>query len=507
MKKNYLLAAVALMLLGSCTQDGDTIYQEVDAPTLTLDLMRSDLIILTPQDKGVALSWPMLPEGLSLTVDVTMNGNHVWEQTFGRETTSFVHENLESNVRYGYMFRATDGQNYSDGVFKTYTRSGATAPSDVKVGQFEGTAGGYDALVSWAPLADADELTVTMTKSGDAPQTVTVDGSATSCRFSGLSENDELLFTLVSKNAEGESLPVETSMKVGKTAVAFVSFYATPEELLANGDDDEASAWLWFHNEYPASRYLYFGDIKSADDLADLRVLFYIRDVQDGDEYDVWQQPAVVEDATPAVAEWYRNGGNLLLWQHACTYVGDLGRIDKQLLMNNDRRITTGIGFWNADRWYMAVNANLGARYYIDYSTHPIYSGVAVNNNKTITVKGACWTEDHNCCFFNIPSALTGKHNQSADTYRELTETYGIYPLATWDNEQMNFVSMLNVWEARQGNTDFRGTVLCVGNGGLEFSYNNSDSSPEVSARPMNNPYHGNVLRIARNAIEYLKTR
>ena len=98
-------------------------------------------------------------------------------------------------------------------------------------------------------------------------------------------------------------------------------------------------------------------------------------------------------------------------------------------------------------------------------------------------------------------------HNQSADTYKVLTETYGIYPLATWDNEQMNFISMLNVWEAQQGNTDFKGTVLCMGNGGLEFSYKNDDATPDVSTYPMNNPYHGNILKIARNAIEYLKTR
>ena len=109
--------------------------------------------------------------------------------------------------------------------------------------------------------------------------------------------------------------------------------------------------------------------------------------------------------------------------------------------------------------------------------------------------------------FFNIPAALTGMNNQSSDTYKVLTEKYGIYPLATWDNEQMQFVSMLNVWEARQGNTDYKGTILCVGNGGLEFSHQNSDGTPDVEAYPKNNAYQGTVLRIAQNAIEYLKTR
>lgn len=505
MIRQIFIAAGAAMLLGSCTQEGDIIYREVDAPALELEAMRSDLIGMTTEGNNVTFSWPMPAEGLSLTVDVVRSGVVISREIYPREVTSFVQRDLETNVPYTYVFRITDGTLYSDGVLKTYTREGATAPSEFAVCQREGE-DGYEAVLSWAPVSDASELDLVVTK-GDEADTVTLDGTAISHVVDGLADGDELDFTLVARNDKGASLPVSSSLKVGKTAVAFLSYYSTPDELLALGDDDEASAWLWFHSEYPTSRFLYAGDIKSADDLGHLRVLFYIRDLNSGSENDVWQQPAAIEQATPFIAEWYRAGGNILLWQHACTYVGDLGRIDKQLLMSNDRRITVGRGAWIGDRWYMAVSANLAGRYYIDYSKHPIYRGLGVNANGTITVKGSCWTEDHNCCFFNIPAALTGMHNQSADTYYTLTETYGIYPLATWDNEQMQFVSMLNVWEARQGNTDFRGTVLCVGNGGLEFSYNNSDGSADVCARPMNNPYHGTVLAIAANAIEYLKTR
>lgn len=65
----------------------------------------------------------------------------------------------------------------------------------------------------------------------------------------------------------------------------------------------------------------------------------------------------------------------------------------------------------------------------------------------------------------------------------------------------------LNVWEAQQGNTDFKGTVLCIGNGGCEFSMKNADGTPDVSAYPSNNIYQDNVLKLAKNSIEYLKTR
>ena len=123
-----------------------------------------------------------------------------------------------------------------------------------------------------------------------------------------------------------------------------------------------------------------------------------------------------------------------------------------------------------------------------------------------IPFKGAGWTEDHNCLFFNIPSALTGLGNQEESCYNTLTQVYGIYPLGTWDS-QIDWVSQLNVWEAQQGNTEFKGTILCIGNGGCEFSLKNEDGTPDISARPSNNPYQDNVLKLARNSLEYLKTR
>lgn len=505
MKKILLLASAAALLLAGCTKEGDTIFREVDAPTLNVECMRTDLITMTTEGNDITFTWPMLPEGTSMAVDVTKDGSRISSEVFDSDVTSFIHRSLETGARYCYLFRATDGAAFSDGVLKIYTRPGAKAPSELTVEQREGV-NGYEAVLNWAPLQDATNVDIEITRKGNT-ETVTIDGKEITYVIDGLADGDEVEISVVARNDEGASLPATTSLKVGKTAVGFLSYYATPEELIQNGDDDEASAWLWFHKEYPNSSFIYAGDITSPDDLKALRVLFYIRDLDTGTENDVWQQPAVVESATPHIIEWYRDGGNILLWQHACTYIGDLGRIDKQMLRSNDHTITIGRGSWNTYKWYMAVCANLAGRYYIDYSTHPIYKGLAVNADKTITLKGTCWTEDHNCVFFNIPSAITGMHNQSADTYRVLTDTYGIYPLATWDGDQQRFVSMLNVWEARQGNTDFKGTVLCMGNGGLEFSYKNSDGTPDVSATPRNNPYHGVVLMIAHNAIEYLKTR
>ncbi|MGN0672303.1 MAG: DUF4960 domain-containing protein, partial [Anaerovoracaceae bacterium] len=114
------------------------------------------------------------------------------------------------------------------------------------------------------------------------------------------------------------------------SGVAFLSPYVSPAEIVEKGDDDEASAWLWFHQEYPDGQFLYAGNITSTADLQTYNVLFYIRDLDSGSEDDVWTQPSGIQQATPFVREWYKQGGNLVLWQHAVTYITDLGRISKE---------------------------------------------------------------------------------------------------------------------------------------------------------------------------------
>ncbi len=294
--------------------------------------------------------------------------------------------------------------------------------------------------------------------------------------------------------------------KADNGIVAFLSQYATPEEQVNSGDDDEASAWLWFHQEYPESPFLYAGSITSTEDLAPFKVLFYIRDLDSGNEDDAWTQPASIQSATPFIQEWYRAGGNLVLWQHAVAFITDLGRMDRTVLRNLDHRVTIGKGSWNNDIWHMAVQINPGSYFVEDFSGHPLYKDVDVRvdgRSKFVTVKGPSWTEDHNIVFHGLPSQLTGFSDKDPRCYDVLTETYGIYPLGVWDS-QVDWVSQLNVWEARQGNTDYQGTILCVGNGGCEFSYKNADGTPDKSAYPHNSYYQSNVLQMAKNAIEYL---
>lgn len=492
------LCGAALLLAAGCqNKDYDVvapILAPISAESITGELTGDDYI----------WSWPSQGD-LSMQVTVLADGRMVGSSIV--DGGSYVHHDIETKTPYTYVFKLTDGNNFSTGVIKSYTRSGADPVRDVMMSQIE-KSNGYDARVEWTASADATSLLLTA-KAGQRSVSETLDPATTSYIIPNVNYGEEWDVTIVAVNGEGKSLPASGSLKIGKTAVGFLSEYPTENDLLSQGDDDEASAWLWLKSEYPNATYVYFGDIASAATLEPYRVLFWLRDLEEQPEDAVFNMPAVVNDATPAVKEWYMNGGNLLLWSHATAYIGTLGRLDTDMLRSNDHSIGLGRGGWNPDIWKMAVQLHPGSRFKKDASYHPIFKGLDIeetDRTKLIAFKGAGWTEDHNCLYFNIPSVLTGLGNQDEACYNAVTNTFGLIPLGTWDS-QIDWVSQLNVWEARQGNTDYKGTVICIGNGGCEFSLKNADGTPDISAYPKNNPYQENVLKLARNSIEYLKTR
>jgi len=498
MKKiSIIIMAMFALILTAC--------QDKDIDREAMKLSAPDAAQITGSLSGDDYTWTWPAQNGQMQVVIYRNGTLSASETVSGN--SFTQKNVPTNVPFEYVFKLTDGTNFSTGVIKNYLREGATTINGVQMSQVD-KAGGYDALVEWNKAADASSILFTATN-GKKTINETLSGSATSYVISDVETGDTWEVTLVAQNEKGTSLSTKSSLRIGKTAIGFLSVYATPEELIENGDDDEASAWLWLHETYPTAQYLYFGDIKSIDDVDPYRVLFWLRDLEGVGEGEVFAMPEVVETATPIIKEWYKEGGSLLLWSHATVYAGHLGRISLDEMKNNDRAIGTGFGGINNDVWRMAVELYPDHKFKKDHSTHPIYKGLEIETNadtKLIAFKGPGWTEDHNCLFFNLPSLWTGIGNTEEACYTQCTQTYGIYPLGTWDS-QIWWVSQLNVWEAQQGNTEFKGTLLCIGNGGCEFSMKNADGTPDKSAYPKNNIYQDNVLTLAKNSLEYLKTR
>ncbi|MBQ3657426.1 MAG: DUF4960 domain-containing protein [Bacteroidales bacterium] len=494
----YILAIGSLVLTAGC-QDRD-----YDCADMILSAPSSENINGTLSGDDYTITW-IPAAGLKTLVtyytDGTLSGSEVVDGN------TFTIKNVPTNVNYEIVLKLTDGTNFSKGVVTSFKREGASMVSGISMAQLEKD-GGYDARVEWTMPEDADKVHFTATN-GEKTITETFTGSTTSYIIPDVLSGENWQVTFVAENGKGKSLSSSSSLKIGKTAIGFLSVYSSADELISLGDDDEASAWLWLHETYPTAQFVSFADIKTVNDIDNFRVLFWLRDLEGVGEDAVWNMPEVVNSATPVITDWYKNGGSLLLWSHATVYVGHLGRLNIDDMKSNDKAIGTGEGGINNDVWKMAVALNPGGKFSKDNSSHPIFKGLATESTdrtKLIAFKGAGWTEDHNCLFFNLPSLLTGKGNQDEDCYNILTATYGIYPLGTWDG-QIDWVSQLNVFELQQGNTDYKGTVICIGNGGCEFSMKNADGTPDKSSHPKNNSCQDNVLILAKNSLEYLKTR
>ena len=455
------------------------------------------------------LTWPQAAQGAVMEVAVYKNGTQ--QQALTPATgNSFTLKNLETNQFYEFLFKYANESALSKGVMTSFTRKGATAPANLKMTQVDISDDEHNLEVTWDPSEDATSYVLTL-NNGKKTITETVSGTSYTIKDVQMKENWDA--TLIAQNSDGKALPITASAKIGGKIPAFLSEYATPEELIAKGDDDEASAWLWFQANYPKGEYVYFGDISTVDDIADYRMLFWLRDLETGNNDDIWNFSDAARNAAPCIEQYVKNGGNLLLWQHAVPYIGTINRLPTSLLRGVSNAFGAGVGGHNGDTWKMGVCLNTGA-FSKDFSSHPIYSGIATEklNDQcfaAIAFKGPGWTEDHNCLFFDIPTKLTGLGNTTEECYNVVTEEYGIYPLGTWDS-QAAWVSQLNVWEAKgapmapDGFQKGCGTVLCIGNGGCEFSMKNADGTPDKSANPKNNSCQGNVLKLAKNSIDYL---
>lgn len=467
------------------------------------------------------ISWTPANNGADMYIAVYSNWSMQQELT-KQDGNSFTLANIETGIEYEFLLKyrkVIDGVEYtSPGTVIKYTRQGAQKVGDLALKQVEQADGITQNLdVTWTPSSDATGYEVTCYKDAANKHTVQLGASEKAMTIGDVKFGETWTVEVVSVNAEGKSLPVVSSLLIGKTKFAFLSQYATPDLCVANGDDDEASAWLWFHENYPEGKFIYFGDIKSANDLSPYRMLFWMYDIETGNEADVWAlkgaETAIA--AAPYVKAFVQDGGNLLLWQHAVAYVGYIERLDLQMMKDaggDGRSINCGPGGWNPDLWKMGASFK-GDEYVVNYTTHPAFKGMNIENNsgqRLVPCKGAGWTEDHNFCLAGIQSKLVGAdldiHTNAC--YDELTLQHGIYPLGTWDGQWVQ-LQQLNVWEAKaapkapNGYTK-GGSILCIGNGGFEFSMKNSDGTPDKSANPKNNSQQDNILKFAKNCIDYL---
>ncbi len=293
--------------------------------------------------------------------------------------------------------------------------------------------------------------------------------------------------------------------------VVMVGSYASYDELLSTGDDDERAAAEWF-NEY-GGKYISTAEI--ADGTADLSNYQAIWIAIDRVVAQPFEQATTAdyiasfrnnclggekgflnETVKTAITDFYKNGGNLLLTNHACILLKDFGRIDR-----DPENVTFAEGVDNQD--IIDVNVVLGtwadAPQTFDRSNDPLFDGITMETAqrpngkeyKVFHMTGPGWKEDHNC-FWHLDDAYDGDATGNGDVnhYQGLYSQWQVTPLGMWPHIEDYYGGAIARWDA---NDTYQGKCITIGIACYEWNQNNTT-----------NPYQGNIERLTYNALNEL---
>jgi hypothetical protein len=474
MKKNIIVIMAAMLMMAGCyKRDINDALEAKLAPVENIDYN-----FFAGQD-SVRISWtnPNTETGLSTVVRHTdgvmiLPGNQ----------TSLDYGIIQTNKEYAFTIKLKDSLgDYSLGKTIRFTRSGAGNVQQVAFVQEEDTL-----FVSWKLPADETlkNVIVSWTSSEVSGEQV-LEGSATSLKLVGLPlGNYKFSFSTINSQDES-SHTLYQQFRIGPTKIAFLSQYPDIQSI---PDDDELAAAQWFADNITNSDYITFDQILDGTaDLNQYRVIWWHHDEIGGATLPAISKNPIVVDA---INNYYKAGGNLLLSIHATMYLEVLGRIPDEGF-SNGKAIGDGQGGDNPDVW--AISVNLKA---YDYSNHPLYQGLVINNTgnngKEIPLIGPGWKEDHNSAWTDLPAA-NGFNNDDDTFIPYLETTYGVKMLGAWGHVRDYF--MVGIGEFMPFG-QYEGTAITIGLGAYEWNQNNGT-----------NPNQQQIRKLTRNALEYLKSK
>lgn len=277
-----------------------------------------------------------------------------------------------------------------------------------------------------------------------------------------------VLFLLIAMVAVGMSARKKT---------AFLSTFESLTDLKENGDDDEAAAADWFVNVYNGD-FLPVSGVTSVN-LDEYSAIWIAVDRYKGfsDFPPELTDPAVMD----AIRNYYKNGGNLLLTNHATKYLRELGRVDQYPEVVGEVQGGKVPAIWQMLPTFGSLELN-SSWIPVDRSSDPIYAGLTSLKTELwgkpkkwilYPMMEQGWKEDHNCLwrpryigstdqgetFFDYKSAFDNfesHYNMQALACWEGTATYDILGIARW---------------LPQG--DYRGKAITIGIGCYEWHLNN----------------------------------
>lgn len=252
-----------------------------------------------------------------------------------------------------------------------------------------------------------------------------------------------------------------------------------------SSDDDMAASKAWFVKQYPYGEVLSLSE-SSNWNLSQFSVIWIHIDIVDLVQgyQNLTTESLINSNAVSKLTDYLKDGGNLLLCNHATQLLVPLNRLSDSMAPN---MFGSGAGGENLDVW--GTNANINNMY--DRNSHEIYNGLSYGNftygHKIYPLLGSGIKEDHNCVWYFSDSSIGGNR------------------ILDFENE--NKAVILGVWQHVTDDTNssiiefnptetIKGRCIAVGIGAYEWHQNNVE-----------NPYQGNIEKMTQNAIEYLDAK
>lgn len=256
-------------------------------------------------------------------------------------------------------------------------------------------------------------------------------------------------------------------------------------------DDDEQAALEWFKTTYSD------GIVYTPSTINDLSIdavkALWIPIDREGLIVGWKNLPLSTDEIINKLKDYVKNGGNLLLTNHATQLVVALERIPNAYAPTI---FVSGSGDNNPDTW--GINAMIGCNpdfpNHYDRSSHAIYQGLEANDKQYtdhsfFPLIGSGWKENHNCMWdFNGIAGLEDNPNKLVDFENKTNSSV----IGTW--QHVTDYACAGVIEFKP-NGDFKGTILCNGIAAYEWKQNND----------VTNFYQDNIKRLTSNSLDYLK--
>lgn len=262
--------------------------------------------------------------------------------------------------------------------------------------------------------------------------------------------------------------------------VAFLSSYSDLAALQASGDDDEVAAANWLVNTYGGT-FLSTASVTSIDVLDAYDAIWVAIDrvgLQQGSA----NLPAEYTALFDILEDYSKNGGNLLLTNHATSIVAAIGRTTRQPGL-----FGSGAGADNGDIWGLNVIIGSGSEpYYADNRTHEFFDGITFEEGipnthcEIIPLVTNGYKEDHNCMWdlnsfgYTVPEGSNTVAMYEAEADCEV--------LGTWQHVADFCCAGMVDFHAQENGY---GRIVCVGVAAYEWHQNVESNSYQANIEKM----------------------